>query len=417
MIFPNLKVKRIIGNGGSALPQDVFGGNLKMLGYMRSQGDPFSLAESTLNRYTFNSDFHIGGLINKVDETLTPLYSSNFTASVDGFVATSNCTLAFNQTVGGEGGWLKITAIGGVGNHYATKLITGLMYKSHKTSYKYYIESTNTYADSHNLIGHSGGFYLADPIAYQQANLDTINSVESNHYGANSDYIRVAALDGGNSSYDGASGDVIYIKDIIIESRSSPSFGQYINNAWPQLQIANWLFTTDGISDRLEDDVYFAQNNGSDLLGTFYFKVRDDEGTGNIAVMFASSSSVLNATDRFTIYLDGSDKLVILTKNGGVDETHVFPNSVTRGTTSIFIIKSTGAGFEGYQDDTDLGVPTNNNGNWMGDVGTLTYSALGRRNGATTAVYDAWGYIAFVYANRASTEIDDTQMKTWINAL
>lgn len=411
--FPTLLINRIYAEAG-ATPQKIFGGNLKHLVQIGSTGNPFEFGVDQLSPFQatiLNSD-RVGGLIDRTALTFDEVsYESDFTTDIDGWNAL-NVTLDFNQTVGGEAGWLKLTCINGNAQHYATK--TALNYgKNYKLTYKWYIPSSNTNIDSLYLIGHGGNWYTPEPVLSQQGRLDQINTFEGNINTNANNAMRFQQLDNGATTND-SNGDVIYIKDVKAEQRSGTGFGQATNNAWPTWDSVERTWDTDGVSDHLYDNVTFAQVNGGDLSGTFYFDLRDDEGTGVVSVMFAVANAVTSASERFHIYFDGNDKLVLTTTTSSSATIHTFPNTVTRDTKSIITLKSNGTGYTAYQDDTDLGTPTNNDGTWMGDLGTLTMASYGRRH-SSTAIYDQWGYGSSLYVNVHSSLEQDIAIRSWIN--
>ena len=412
------------GNGGFN-PITEFGANLKYMGF----AGPNSTQPLTGNnppQVSIFSPNSTNGAVNywtdfsKEGQATTPIYQSDFTTSVDGFIPT-NCTLTFNESAGGESGWLKLAATAGTGSKWATRVIftPGFVYRM---KYRAFIPSTNTFCDNILVIGQAGDWYYN--VLRENFPVNSIFEGGYTYLKSNNSSVRVQMFDNTNGNFEGT-GEEVFIKDVIVEQLPGAAFGSVTLGSAPicsnstRPTFIGGEIQTNGTANVISDDKVFPGLINGDLSGTWYFKINDLEGAGVTSLFKADASAVLNPQSRVTFYFDTGNRLVMNWQNNGTAQTRVFPVTVTRGTVSEVIVKSNGASYEAYQDGVSLGVPTNNNGNWYGDLNganPLTISSFGRRH-SITAVYDAWGYQYTAYVGGiVTTPEQDAEMTTYLNA-
>jgi hypothetical protein len=85
----------------------------------------------------------------------TAIYTSNFSAGVDGWTAANGTATGNIDTIGGENDWMSFTVNTANSSHAAIKTI-GTAYKRYRISFKYYLPSTNSHVDGIKLMLSSG---------------------------------------------------------------------------------------------------------------------------------------------------------------------------------------------------------------------------------------------------------------------
>lgn len=183
--------------------------------------------------------------------SVVPVYESDFSAGVGGSTGELRASVTGNETIGGEGGWLKCTvtadgsasvAIGGVGsfpnNQYRTN-------KSRlKIGYKVYLPSTNA-AGSGFFVGPSstatGRVYNINPVVAGFSSglkieaTDQVVTVLAETTGIISDGAIHNAIIGWLTG--GVTGDVFYVKEVFgavlgITADFAPSMIQLAPGQW-----------------------------------------------------------------------------------------------------------------------------------------------------------------------------------------
>jgi len=189
--------------------------------------------------------------------SVVPVYESDFSAGVGGSTGELRASVTGNETIGGEGGWLKCTvtadgsasvAIGGVGsfpnNQYRTN-------KSRlKIGYKVYLPSTNA-AGSGFFVGPSstatGRVYNINPVVAGFSSglkieaTDQVVTVLAETTGIISDGAIHNAIIGWLIG--GVTGDVFYVKEVF-----GAVLGNTVDLAPSSIQLApgQWLDSANG---------------------------------------------------------------------------------------------------------------------------------------------------------------------------
>lgn len=152
-----------------------------------------------------------GTLVSFVDTNIN-LYTSNFSAGVNGFVADTGVTSTAPETVASVDDTLKLTLDASSGQHFTNR--SGPFNADGSTvniSFEYYIPSTNSVVDTIRLWNGFGGDGVVEG-----ATLDAWTSTSGTITNDDGSNLRVQALDGASLSFSGASGDVIYVKNIVV---------------------------------------------------------------------------------------------------------------------------------------------------------------------------------------------------------
>jgi hypothetical protein len=141
------------------------------------------------------------------DDRILPVYSSNFSAGVDGWVAGAGTVDGNIDSIGGEDNWLRFTAntASAVHSILRTTLVIGRKYYF---SIKYYLPSTNS-----NLV--SAAFSMGTAI-YNISTKDAATTITGSFTAAGTAI--AAIMNYGVAFQDLGGDDVFYIKDIVITS-------------------------------------------------------------------------------------------------------------------------------------------------------------------------------------------------------
>lgn len=137
----------------------------------------------------------------------TPVYTSDFSAGVDGWIAASGGAVAGNvDTIGGENDWLSFTVNTASGVHCSEKtaLTAG---KKYRYTLKYFIPSTNsnmTYATLWNSTG----------AVLSTLNVQDAATTVTGEFTALGTVVRVYG-NGGISFQDAGGNDVFYVKEVV----------------------------------------------------------------------------------------------------------------------------------------------------------------------------------------------------------
>jgi hypothetical protein len=195
-------------------------GAFQVCGTTLAGAPPSRVASSTISARLFNRaltaaevlDLSINGVaLADRGASQTPLYTSDFSADVNGWSAISGFTLTGNETIGGEGGWLKATAtatgVRGIRRTAGPSLTVDGRRK--QVALKYYIPSSSfvsSFTVNNSASSSNVNRFLAQTVTY-----DAIKSISGTviiNTSTTGEYPVLWALS------DLAIGDEIYIKEI-----------------------------------------------------------------------------------------------------------------------------------------------------------------------------------------------------------
>lgn len=306
-------------------------------------------------------DPDISGYIDQAQgKTLTPIYTSNFTASTDGFaISLGLSTLTYNETIGGSSGWMKATLDATSGAHYFTKgAVAGWANKMLKITMKVYIPSTNTNVDGLGCVDVGINVHNWTSSAANAIPLDTVHEITYYQF-QTGQYLRIYGYDGAPGSFTGT-GDVVYVKDIVFSTVAGYNFIQGVSARSGHWDNTNFRTNLDAIDDKLIDhNQALAALIGSDTQGCMIVTARDNGGAGTNWFPFTYSGSF--TTSYLVFGFDSVNKFTILLYEGGAINTIASTETYTgiRGSRFIILFQSTGSTYEvRIYDGTTVYTPT-----------------------------------------------------------
>lgn len=424
----NRRVKRISGAPVFVNPVTYFGANLL---YSLEGGklatDPLAHKASMADIWTNNPANHDGNEVCALYDQKTAItgdsdeYRSNFSASVDGWSVTpQNVAVSFGVTFQGRNNCLQIEGNTTVGIHEVGR--SGWSSVSSIATHKFQIPAGNTVVDGfvfkagNNIVklyftGYTKGEWHDMPV---------------NWYKASGGTSEIHLLSGETTSFN-ANDESIYFSEIVQELANIALTGSTPRTCFiasltnmPFWNETRGSYDYDGV-DNYHDIDDFAELIRLDAqsLGTVYFSCYDDEGTGNVLELMQIGQS----TDQFLKFrLNASDQLEIDKFDATTGVTSVFTGqTVTRSVHSIFIIKTDGSNYTAIQvvgdTQTDLGPPTNDDGDWYADVALPTSDEGYLARNSDGPVYGAMGLTHHSNINIVTSGADDLNTIGWINAL
>lgn len=144
----------------------------------------------------------------------TAVYTSDFSAGVDGWTAFQGAVAGNIDSIGGEGDWLRFTCNNMTGIHLARKTTPSLVVgKKYRLSFKYFIPSANDVMTSISVYS-GAGTYLIVPGASLSV-IDTATIFTFKFTCQEAGLLSVYGLAGGPFT-DAGGDDVFYIKDFAV---------------------------------------------------------------------------------------------------------------------------------------------------------------------------------------------------------
>ena len=398
----------------SDTPWSIYGSNLQAL-YIANANSfddvyaPDSYTD-TVNGSRSGSEswsWHNQANQNSKVNTTANLYISNFSSGINSWngYGTTNLTGSENG-IGGEDNWLKMTCNTNSSSAFrAGRNMNTNQGVPTKFVFKIYIPSSNSRVDGFQLLDGNAGMLHRFQQNWVDIKYDEVMEFEINTARQTTNTaILIRMMDGSATTISNALNDAIYVKGFVVSLLDVPNRAwQGTTSAIPDIISNRRSYDGIGQFDNLNTLVVDIE---TDTEGSFTFQVEDKEGAGNILTFFNIANAETSPTERLMFYYDTNDDLIINTGISGVYTTHIFPTSVTRGTTSTIQIKSNGTSYEAFQDGVSLGTPTNNDGTWFGDLTGLDRCSIGKRYAAST-IYDNFALGYFQYVNRYTTTEED----------
>lgn len=349
----------------------------------------------------------ISGIIDQSqDKALTPVYTSDFSVNADGFAGIGNNSAVGNiDGIGGEDNWMKMETTPGVLYHIGRRTGSYTAQEIHHVTLKVLIPSTNTRVTGLWVgTGQSGARHF-DIIP------DEIN-ILSFYITPDVDYIDLLHLDGTTGASFDVTGDLVYVKDIVVSSVAGSHFIAPTISAMPHWDNTALIVDFDGIDDELNDQAgNFFTAYGSDTRGAFFQHFKDGEPSG---IQCHAINIVDNGigTTRIELGIDPSNGYTLTTYETGpaynrIASTASWPRSETQrrydftNGTAWWLRRNGGK----LKMSPFLG---GNNGEWMGDI-AVTEINIGIRNFAAP-IWDAFGFLGAGYVSDEN-EIENNIVK------
>jgi hypothetical protein len=144
----------------------------------------------------------------------TAVYTSNFSAGVDGWVAARSTAAGNIDSIGGEDDWLRCTIDGTAANSHYLYLDNKIVYgKRYRATFKCFIPSTNAVLNGLALMAEpaSTGYYSSIITT-----TDTVVSVSCEFIAQSNMRLAFISHASGAYIYNGNGTDVFYVKDIVV---------------------------------------------------------------------------------------------------------------------------------------------------------------------------------------------------------
>ena len=142
----------------------------------------------------------------------TAVYTSDFSAGVDSWLASNGTVNGNIDAIGGENDWLRFTNNTAASTHYMYRGSTIVTFKKQRITFTYYIPSTNSNIDKIRLM-YGAGTYLADYTVLDSATSVSIEIITP----VSGSVLYFEGMDGAAETYTDAGGDdVFYIKNVVI---------------------------------------------------------------------------------------------------------------------------------------------------------------------------------------------------------
>lgn len=347
----------------------------------------------------------------------TVQYQSDFSVDEDGWTATPiQVTTAGGITHEGRANCLQITSTTSGGSHETG--FTGWLGSEIYLKFSFFIPTANTLVNGFRVRKGNGdsGWHFDN---YAKGVWHDIEI--PNFYFAGT--LELHLMNGVDISTITGVAESIYISGIT-NTRANVDI---LENDWnlyaanvtimPILNDARKTTDFDGVADQFDaDDLCRIIRLAGLSLGTFWFALYDDEGTGNDLMML----QIGKGGNKFVkMRINTSDQLEIHKYISTSTETSsIFTGqAVTRGGFSLICVKSDGTNYSAKQIingvATDLGTPTNDDGNWYSDVALPTSSEgyMARDSGAVT--YAQMGFVYHAMLTIVSTAEQDLNAYNW----
>jgi len=153
--FPNLHINRQWNGGAGITPQDLFATDLQLL--LKSGTNTITDVEAKFVTQLSDSFPTYAKGWHDYSKSLvfeSNIYTSNFTASVDGMLSAEG-TLTFDETTDGSDGWLKFVQNANVAQHFVNQNFGIVQGGTYRVMYDIFIES-GLDADGHHCMDHGG---------------------------------------------------------------------------------------------------------------------------------------------------------------------------------------------------------------------------------------------------------------------
>jgi len=175
---------------------------------------------------------------------LTPTYTSDFSAGVDGWVAAGGTAAGNIDAIGGANDWLRLTVNANNSGHVVYRatpnLVVGALYN---LSLDYYIPSTNSVMTSASI--ESGAANYRYDTASSLATLDAKTTRSINFTAKETGFVRVYGL-GGGSFQDAGGDDVLYLRGVVAQRILTPDSTGVVISSTRGGSVQSWA-TNSGI--------------------------------------------------------------------------------------------------------------------------------------------------------------------------
>jgi len=406
MIFPTLKVRRIHGNG-EVNPIAKLGANLRLLSLGTEE-----YADPVKPHFTRARDYILGQVSVACifdaarDFTFVAnLYTSNFSAGVDGWVgnwAGTPSTLSAPETFEGVTEFLRI--LGGTTTTFNTGYknpIAGMQDVGFRLRFLYGLDIQGT--DLAELIAEDSSQQSIKQLGpYKQAdgNLWVMDLVMAYSQASPSNLVIAGATVTNSQTYL-QNNESIYIKDVIIDTVAGFHGFPIGGSAYPYWSVAIGHFIRfDGIGDVIIN-YGFGTDINANTVGTFYYRL--DIVLGAEITYYSVFGDVSNY---FEFGVDASNKGFIQSGAGG----RVTTTESLSAADSVITVKCTTTALEFWENDTKLTLSASTP-NWMDGETGLIDGVMGRNH---STVYSAQDFKGNFYVNRETDEQEDGIYRTWL---
>ena len=314
------------------------------------------------------------------------IWASDFTSGTDGYSAQlGSPVLTANQTIGGEGGWLKVDTDGTGAENSIQKSNIGSKNKAFKFKMKVYIPSSNTSVNGVRSTTGNGSYWYQDNPSIPT---DQIYEITNYNFNRNTQQSHEIYTIGHTANV-----DTFYVKDIQVIELDGKHFVQTDGGdaACAHWDNTNLVLDSDGANDYYFDyNGRFLTAHGSDTSGAFYFSFDDITGTGTTVYPFTMGEAGVNSR-AFYFGLTSSDELFLFFRDATQRNQLTFGSGLARGGRSRVYIISTGSTYRVFYNGVELTSPTitygANDGKWIGDHGSIDYANFFRLNDISPNFY------------------------------
>ena len=404
MIFPNLKVKRIIGGEGYN-PYQYYGSALKFLWT--------SHRDNLVNNGEFTDV--IGSTGQSDDLASTPNYASDFSLGKQGWIDFGSRLQPVGAIDGiyGEDDVVRINPNQAASiQHYMYNPtnISWVIGKSYRFRMKYYIEGANSQA---NGVTAGCGVNTRDFVMSEWGTTDAW--VQTGWYYMTmrvSTGLYILSNQNGNTSHSATTtldDNIIYLKDIEIEDMTAPNLQQPTISNMPSYPGANGGIQSDGIAEYLTADWNVIKD---DTKGFWFYRFRDSGAGGNVVPVYYWKTSGARAAVAYI----GTDHILKFVISG--QSTLEF-NTISRGSTITLIAGADtvnsylydGGVAQTLTSGTDLAY-------WMANVGDDT-GTLGVMGNPIIPSYDEMELFVMGYVGGVDkpTAAEAVSLTNWMNSL